>query len=135
MTMVTEIILIKVNIIQMSAWWCSGKESDCQAGDVSSIPGSGRSQEEIAAHSSILAWGIPWTEEPERSIGSQKSRTLQQLNNNNKCAKYIIFSVISHLIPISYEWKLLLCAFLGNHNGGSLSTLLKIRVKSQMSLE
>ena len=33
----------------------SGKESACQAGDVSSIPGSGRSQEEIATNSSILA--------------------------------------------------------------------------------
>ena len=34
------------------------------------IPGSGRSpeegplEEEMATHSSFLAWGIPWTEEP-----------------------------------------------------------------------
>ena len=29
------------------------------------IPGSGRSQEKrMAMHSSILAWRIPWTEEP-----------------------------------------------------------------------
>ena len=29
------------------------------------IPGSGRSPEkEMATHSSILAWRIPWTEEP-----------------------------------------------------------------------
>ena len=34
-------------------------------GDAGSIPGSGRSLEEgVAAHSSILARGIPWTEEP-----------------------------------------------------------------------
>ena len=33
--------------------------------DVGSIPGSGRSLEEgMATHSSILAWRIPWTEEP-----------------------------------------------------------------------
>ena len=33
--------------------------------DLGSIPGSGRSLEkEMAAHSSILAWRIPWTEEP-----------------------------------------------------------------------
>jgi len=33
--------------------------------DEGSIPGSGRSlEEEIAAHSSILAWEIPWTGEP-----------------------------------------------------------------------
>ena len=35
--------------------------------DVGSIPGLGRSLEEgMATHSSILAWRIPWTEEPGR---------------------------------------------------------------------
>ena len=39
-----------------------GKESACNAGDLGSIPGSGRSPEEgMATHSSILAWRIPWT--------------------------------------------------------------------------
>ena len=41
---------------------------------MSSIPGSGRSLGEgMAAHSSVLAWRIPWTEEPGglQSIGSQ----------------------------------------------------------------
>ena len=34
------------------------------AGDLGSIPGSGRSLEEgMATHSSILNWKIPWTEE------------------------------------------------------------------------
>ena len=34
-------------------------------GDEGSIPGLGRSlEEEMATHSSILAWRIPWTEEP-----------------------------------------------------------------------
>ena len=35
----------------------------------------------MATHSSILAWEIPWTEEPDRlqSMGSQKSGT--QLSN------------------------------------------------------
>ena len=48
-----------------------GKESAYSAGDLGSIPGSGRSPEEgMAIHSSILAWRIPWTEEPG-SIGSQ----------------------------------------------------------------
>ena len=46
-------------------WWLSGKESACIAGDAGSIPGSGRSLGEgMATHSSILAWEIPWTEEP-----------------------------------------------------------------------
>ena len=57
--------------------WLSGKESTCQAGDVGSILGLGRSPGEMAAHSIILAWEIPWTEEPGRlqSMGSQKSWT------------------------------------------------------------
>ena len=34
-------------------------------------------EKEMATHSSILAWRIPWTEEPSRSqsMGSQKSQT------------------------------------------------------------
>ena len=39
-----------------------GKESACNAGDLGSIPGLGRSPGEgKATHSSILAWRIPWT--------------------------------------------------------------------------
>ena len=46
-------------------------------GDAGSIPGSARSpEEEIATHSNILAWRIPWTEEPGglQSIVSQRVR-------------------------------------------------------------
>ena len=34
-------------------------------------------EKEMATHSGILAWGIPWTEEPGRlkSMGSQKRQT------------------------------------------------------------
>ena len=62
-------------------WWLSGKESACNIGNtrhVSSIPKWGRSLEkEMAIHSSILAWEIPWTEEPGRlqSMGSQELDT------------------------------------------------------------
>ena len=92
-----------------------GKESACNAGDLGSIPGLGRStgewnsyplqdsqaslvaqlvknqpamwetwvqslgwedplEEEMATHSNILAWKIPWTEEPGglQSQGSQR---------------------------------------------------------------
>ena len=44
------------------------KNPSANAGDTreaGSIPGSGRSLEKgMATHSSILAWRIPWTEEP-----------------------------------------------------------------------
>ena len=46
-------------------WWLRDKESACNVGDACSIPGSGRSPEnKMAAHSNILAWRIPWAEEP-----------------------------------------------------------------------
>ena len=32
-------------------------------------------EKEMATHSSILAWEIPWTEEPGRLHGAAKSRT------------------------------------------------------------
>ena len=42
-------------------------------------------EKEIATHSSILAWRIPWTEEPGglESTGLQKSDTTEQLNSNS----------------------------------------------------
>ena len=52
-----------------------GKEYAYHAGDPGSIPGSGRSLgKEMATHSSILAWRIPWTEVPRglQSMGSQR---------------------------------------------------------------
>ena len=45
--------------------------------DAGSIPGSERSlEEDMATHSSILAWRIPWTEESGglQSIESQRVR-------------------------------------------------------------
>ena len=56
------------------------KDSACTAGDRSSIPGSGRSPGEgNATHSSILAWEIPWTEEP----GGLQSMGLQRVGINH----------------------------------------------------
>ena len=93
-----------------------GKESACNVGDPSSIPGSGRSpgegypshfaaslvaqmmkslpamwetcvqpmdwedslEKETETHSSILAWKIPWTEEP----GRLKSMRSQRVGHN-----------------------------------------------------
>ena len=64
-----------------------GKASACNAGDLGSVSGLGRSlgernskplqyslEKEMAAHSSILAWRIPGTEEPGGllSMGSHR---------------------------------------------------------------
>ena len=54
-----------------------GKESACNAGDPGSDPGSERSPGEGSCnHSSILAWRIPWTEEPGelQYMGSKRVR-------------------------------------------------------------
>ena len=57
------------------------KNPPTNAGDIRDaglIPGSGISPDDgLATHSSVLAWRIPWTEEPGRllrSIGWQRVR-------------------------------------------------------------
>ena len=52
-----------------------GKEYACNSGDLGLIPELGNVLEEgMAIHSSILAWGFPWTEKPRGllSIGLQR---------------------------------------------------------------
>ena len=54
-----------------------GKASACNAGDPGLIQGPGWEdplEKEVATHSSILAWKIPWTEEPGKiqSMGSKR---------------------------------------------------------------
>ena len=53
-----------------------GKESACNAGDPGVEPGSEDPlKKELATHSSILAWRIPWTEEESGGLhfmGSQR---------------------------------------------------------------
>ena len=56
----------------------SGKESPLLMQEtVGSLRGKDRLEEEMATHTSILAWEIAWTEEPGelKSMGSQKSLT------------------------------------------------------------
>ena len=51
------------------------KNPPANARDVGSVPGSEDLLEEnMATHSSVLAWEIPWTEDPggEQTIGSQR---------------------------------------------------------------
>ena len=44
-----------------------GKESSCNAGDlVLTLDQEDPLEKEMATHSSILAWGISWTEKPGR---------------------------------------------------------------------
>ena len=70
-----------------------GEESACNVGALDSVPGLGRSPgegngnpllysclENLVTHSSVLAWRIPWTEEPGRLYspwGHKESDTIE----------------------------------------------------------
>ena len=81
------------------------KNKPTNAGDVrkgGSILGQEDALEEgMAAHSSILAWRIPWTEEPGGlpSIGLQSQTELKQLST--RASERILkgVAVMSHLSP------------------------------------
>ena len=61
------------------------KSLPADAGDEGSIPPSGRPLEkEMATHSSILSWEIPWTEEP----GGLQSMGLQRAPHDYKYETY-----------------------------------------------
>ena len=59
----------KSKILRGLPWWLSSKEPTCKAGDmckrrqVQFLGGEDLLEKEMATHSRILAWEIPWTEE------------------------------------------------------------------------
>ena len=69
----------------MRMGYLSGKESTSNAGEVQSLGWEDPLEKEIATHSSILAWRMPWTEEAGglQSMESQESDMTERLSNNN----------------------------------------------------
>ena len=70
-----EFCLLVAVIQLISSSDADSKESALSVGDLSSIPGSGGSPGDDNGNPlSILAWRIPWTEEPGRlqSMGSKR---------------------------------------------------------------
>ena len=73
-----------------------------------SLGGEYHLEKEMASHSSILAWRIPWTEEPGRlqSMGSQRVRNDWMTNTHTKSKVtscylcYILFRYKSQFPPI-----------------------------------
>ena len=77
-------------------------------------------EKEVATHSSILAWEIPWTEEPGglRSMGSQRVAhdlaTTPSINQLTSFHLSILLSIISsffcvhssYLFWLVYSWKM-----------------------------
>ena len=94
------------NIWRNNSWKLTlhGKESACNAETwVRSLGWEDPLEEEMATHSSILAWRIPWTEEPGglQSMGSQRVRhdwanthsLTRDLGDNIKCTNIPIIGV------------------------------------------
>ena len=83
------------------------KESACNAGDprVRSLGRVDPLEEGIATHSSVLAWRIPWTEEPgglECRWGRKDLDTTERLvlsNSVGQAAKRGVFNIASEPIP------------------------------------
>ena len=76
-----------------------GKVSAYSAGDLGSTPGSGRSPGEgMAIHSSILAWKIPWTEEP----GGLQSMGTKELNTTWWLKQQHVLNASLSLLCIEY---------------------------------
>ena len=71
--------------------------SASNVGDRGLIPGSGRSQE-MVTQSSILAWRIPWTEEPGRLHRVIKSQTRLSYFTSLHIYTYIFFFILFSII-------------------------------------
>ena len=112
-------------------WWISnrgfpgssdGKESSCNAGDLGSMPRSGRSLEKgMATHSSILTWEIPWTEEPGRQHHVRK-----ELNITEQLILSIIFLfyTLSHsLCCMNFDKFIITCIYHYSITQSSFSAL------------
>ena len=77
--------------------------------DMCLTPGSGRSLEEgTATHSSILAWKIPWTEEPGGLQSKSRKETQLKWLSKHACMKKIsAFFWTLKTIFLSLKWSLL----------------------------
>ena len=120
--------------------WLSGKESTCQCRRhrryrfnpwVGKIP----LQEEMTTHSNILAWKIPWTEEPggPQSMGSHRvghdleiehpyTRIRHLSRGSLLCFSYFfLFAYGSSVVPASFVQKIIFpplncfCTFVKNN--------------------
>ena len=77
------------------------KESSCSSEtQVLSLGQEDAMEKEMATHSSILAWKIPWTEEPGRlpSMGSQVRHDLVNKPNHILCTSFYRQSLLGKMI-------------------------------------
>ena len=84
-----------VRLFQLRGFPCSsvGKESACNGGHLGSIlRWEDPLEKEMATHSSVLAWRIPWTEEPGRlqSTGLQESGMTEWLSTHTGVGQFFL---------------------------------------------
>ena len=89
-------------------WWLSGKEPACQCRMYGLIPGQeDLLEEEMATHSSILAWRILWTEEPGGLQSMELQESWLQLSNQITITTNIIYvykGIATH--PSILAWRI-----------------------------
>ena len=101
--------------------WLGGKDYTCQCTRYHSIPGwEDPLEKETATHSSILAWEIPWTEEPGglQSIEVRHAAVTKRQVEKWKIdsTSLLVFLHFSHFLPPSPKrglswvlWSLVSC--------------------------
>ena len=90
---------------QVAEWWRILLKQETQETQVQSLNWEDPLEKEMATHSSILAWRIPWTEEPGglQSMGSQR---VTQLSMNAHSYCIILYILQVYRIVIHNFWRL-----------------------------
>ena len=84
-------------------WWLSCKESTSKVGDTSLIPEPGRyAGKEMATHSSVLAWKIPWTEELGGAAVHGAARVRYDFVTDPSTS-YLVFTECSTVAPRCHQ--------------------------------
>ena len=92
-------------------WWLHQLENPpvMQETQIQSLGGKGPLEKGMAPHSSILAWEVPWTEEPG-GLGVAKSRTRLKQLNHHQC-QTLSPSVSHHCLWQPQICSLCVCVF------------------------
>ena len=90
----------------MNIYWVTTKQQETQESWVLSLGLEDPLEKEMATHSNILAWEIPWTEEPGglQSAGSQRVKAHWNYNNYMQTLLcYLNCKSLSHVMLFKTE--------------------------------
>ena len=102
------------------SWWLSSKESPAmQKTRIQSLGREDPLEEEMAAHSGILASRIPWTETPWHPWGRKEADTIEPLNTQHTQLIYNVkVSGVQHSdLSYTYTYLYLKSSFLDFFGG------------------